>query len=369
MKKYIKPIVLMLTLPGLMLSSCKKFGDTNIDPTRSSDLDPALQLSYAQVRYSGDLEVNEKLSVVMTMPLVQQIGGIWANRYGQFYIKSTPYLYSLWEYTYGLDVMNLVDAVTRTTGDASRSNLNAVCRIMKVYEFARLTDIYGDIPYSEAGKAFSDGIIRPKFDTQEAIYDDFFKELKEAGEQLDASKDPVKGDFFYNGDIAKWKKFANSLRLRYAMRLVKRNPAKAQAEAQAAVNAGVFTSNDDICALNHENVQNNYADIRGNGLSSAFAQAEVIPRLTNTFIGQLNNTNDPRLKYLVKYYIDIVNRPFERTDITAPVVAQIGYNGVNPKSYVWDDWMNPISIEVGGKTLTAVNNDQKAQLANFMIAL
>src|SRR5690606_33476264 len=98
----------------LSMAACTKFDDTNIDPTRSSNLDPSLQLSLVQVRFSGDLEINEKISIVMAMPMVQQIGGIWANRYGQMYIKSVPYLSSFWEYTYPNDILNIVDAVQRT---------------------------------------------------------------------------------------------------------------------------------------------------------------------------------------------------------------------------------------------------------------
>ncbi|MFD1631890.1 SusD/RagB family nutrient-binding outer membrane lipoprotein [Pseudopedobacter beijingensis] len=370
MKKlsYILSFVFILTVL-VMISSCKKFDDTNKDPNRSNDMDASLLLSNVQLRFSGDLEINEKLNMCLTMPMVQHIGGIWANRYGQFYIYYRLYLSSLWEYTYRNDVVNIVDAVRKTTNDPLKTNLNAVCRIMKVYEFARLTDVYGDIPYSQAGKAYSDGIVRPSFDRQEDIYNDFFKELSEAAAQLDASKDVVSGDLFYNGNVESWRKFANSLRLRLAMRLVKVNPNKAREEAEAAYNAGVFTSNADICRMNHQDVQNIYdTDMRGNGISSAFTQSEVLPRVTNTFIDQLNNTNDPRLPHIVRYYIDIINRPFDRLDITDQLKPIIGYNGVESTEYVWDGWMNPIDIQVPGQgTITAVNNDQKAQLANFLI--
>ncbi len=370
MKKLSYKLQLVLTLVLLVVvSSCKKFGDANIDSNRSSDMDASLLLSNVQLRFSGDLEVNEKLSTCLTMPMVQHIGGIWSNRYGQFYIYYRLYLSSLWDYTYRNDVINIVDAVRKTSNDPLKTNLNAICRIMKVYEFARLTDVYGDIPYREAGKAYSEGIVRPAFDRQQDIYNDFFKELTEASAQLDASKDVVKGDLFYNGNIAAWKKFANSLRLRYAMRLVKIDPDKARTEALAAYNAGVFASNADICLMNHQDVQNIYdVDMRGNGISSSFTQSEVVPRVTSTFINQLNSTNDPRLPHVVRYYIDIINRPFDRLDISDQLRPIIGYNGVKPTEYVWDGWMNQIDIQVPGQgTVTAVNNDQKAQLANFLI--
>ncbi|SMG44265.1 SusD/RagB family nutrient-binding outer membrane lipoprotein [Sphingobacterium psychroaquaticum] len=363
-----KSIITVFIACCLTTVSCNKFGDTNIDPTRSSDLDPSLQLTNTQLRFSGDLESNEKVHLCLTMPIVQHVGGIWANRWGQMYIYNRQYLSSLWDFAYRSGVVNMVSAVERTANDPEQSNLNAVCRIMKVYEFARLTDMYGDIPYSEAGKAYIDRVTRPKFDRQEDIYNDFFTELKAAAEQLDPSKDQVRGDLFYKGDIESWKKFANSLRLRYAMRLVKINPDKARQETAAAFEAGVFTSNADICLLHHEDIQNTYADMRGNGLSAAIGQSEVLPRVSRTLVEQLQSTNDPRMPHFLRYYIDIINRPFDRIDITEQVKAQIGYYGVKPTDYIWDDWLNPMKIQLpNGKTIEIVNNDQKVQLANFLI--
>jgi len=363
-KKYRYSFAILL----LLFAACTKFDDTNIDPTKSNNLDPNLQLALTQVRFSGDLEINEKLSVVMTMPMVQHIGGIWANRYGQMYIKSLPYLSSFWEYTFHNDILNIVDAVERTNGKPEVSNLNAICRIMKVYMFARLTDLYGDIPYSEAGTASFTGIVRPAYDKQEDIYNDFFKELREASAQLNTSGDPVPGDFFYAGNVSAWKKFANSLHLRLAMRLVKRDPDKAKTEALAAYQAGVFASNDEMCIMRHENVQNDYVDIRGNALSVGINQHEVLPRLSNTFIGIMRDSNDPRLPHIAKYYIDLPYRPFDRVDITEQVTDVVGITGVNSTDYIWDDWKNSFIIQVPGRGAhTVSNNEQKAQLANFLI--
>src|SRR5690606_17740120 len=124
MKTNYKISVFIVWIVGLVLSSCNNFDDVNIDPTRSSDLDPSLQLTNVQLRFSGDLEVNEKIGLVWTMPMVQQIGGIWLNRNGQFYIYDRNYLSSLWSNTFGNDVVNIIDAVERTKDEPLRSNLN-----------------------------------------------------------------------------------------------------------------------------------------------------------------------------------------------------------------------------------------------------
>ncbi|SEN25411.1 Starch-binding associating with outer membrane [bacterium A37T11] len=364
-----KNLTLYSFLMLLALSSCKDFGDTNLDPTRSSNLDPALQLSQVQLRFSGDLGSNENLAACLTFPMVQQIGGIWLNREGQMYIYNRPRMGSLWESTYNNDILNIVDATQRLKDNPDKTNLYAICRIMKVYLFSRLTDLYGDIPYSQAAQGYNTGVVRPVYDTQESIYNDFFKELTEAAALLDASKDAVKGDLFtYNGSIDGWRKFAHSLHLRLAMRLVKRDPAKAKAEAEAAVAGGVFQSNAEMCVMKHENVQNDYSDFRGNGLSVALNQQEVLPRLCNTFINVLRNNNDPRLASIARYYIDVPYTPFERVDITDQVKPVVGYSGVNATDYVWDDWKNSFDITVPGVgSHTVTNNEQKVQLANFLI--
>ncbi|RZL18937.1 MAG: SusD/RagB family nutrient-binding outer membrane lipoprotein [Pedobacter sp.] len=369
-----KTIINKLTVLGITMvvltASCKKFGDTNVDPTRSSNMDPSVQLTTAQLRFSGDLNVNERTSFMMTMPLVQHIGGSYSNRWGGIYFNSPAVMGILWEDSYGNDVVNIIDAVKRTSGVPERTNLNAVCRIMKVYTFARMTDLYGDIPYSEAGQG-----IKPKFDSQQEIYADFFKELAAASSQLDPSKDVVKGDVFYQGDVNAWKKFANSLRLRLAMRLVKVDLATAKAEAQAAFDAGVFTQNSDVCKLDHEDIRNPYEEVgkgnvKGNGISASFFNGGAVPgRFTIPFLDQLRSTNDPRMKYMVKYYIDNAGGiPTARVDITDQVVAQIGYAGVGPGRYIWDDWANSFNINVPGVgAVTVGNNDQKAQPANFLL--
>ncbi len=373
MKKNLNKFTLFFLSLTVLLGSCKKFGDTNIDPSRFASIDPSVQLSTVQLRFSGDLNVNERTSFLMTLPLVQQIAGSYSNRWGGIYFNNPGVMGVLWNDSYPNDVVNIIDAVNRTNGVENKTNINAVCRIMKVYVFDRLTDLYGDLPYSEAGLG-----INGKFDKQQDIYDDFFKELSAASAQLNPAKDAVKGDLFYNGNIASWKKFANSLHLRLAMRLVKVDPAKAKKEAQIAYDAGVFTSNGDICLLQHEDIRNPYEEqgkgnIKGNAVSASFFNGGAVPgRFTTVFLDQLRNTNDPRLKYMARYYLDNTGNgvPKDRTDITDQIVPLQGYVGVKPGSYIYDDpYLNAVNITLpSGANVTATNNDEKVQLANFLLA-
>jgi hypothetical protein len=364
-----KRILTAYVLVTLLLFSCKKFGDVNNDPTKSSNLDPINQLALVQLRFGGEVTVNERTGIIMTLPMVQQIGGAYYNRYGAAYIKNKQYMSDIWELTYPNDVLNIVDAVDRTKTDPKKTNLNAICRIMKVYVFARLTDLFGDIPYTEAGKAYSAGTVRPKFDSQKDIYDDFFKELKAAAASLNGSDD-ISKDLFYHGDVTKWKKFANSLRLRLAMRLVKIDDAKAKAEAQDAFNSGVFTDNSDICKLDYNNITNGYQEIRGNGVSVGINQYDDDgrPRVCSTLLNQMSNSNDPRLNYIARAYWVNPTKLSDRLDVTEQVKAQVGLLGVGPGKYNYDDFLGAINIDYPGRgTLSVPNGGQKVQLADFLV--
>ena len=120
--------------------------------------------------------------------------------------------------------------------------------VMKSWTYGLMTDLWGDIPYSEANSG--DPSKPPKYDAQKDIYAGLFTDLAAANNMLPGTG-PTYGsaDLIYAGNAPKWKRFANSLRLRYALRLSKVDPATAQAQAVAAITAGTFTSNADNALL------------------------------------------------------------------------------------------------------------------------
>jgi len=134
----------------------------------------------------------------------------------------------------------------------------------------------------------------------------------------------------------------------------------------------VFTSNSDICFTQHANIQDNYSDIRGNGVSNAFTQQpdNARPRVCNTLINEMNSTLDPRLQYIARVYwvpnpADVLS---PRIDITDSVTAQIPLTGVDAGHYVYDVYLNPLNINIPGYGLVSVPSDsQKAQLGDWMV--
>lgn len=134
------------------------------------------------------------------------------------------------------------EAVTGT-----HSNEIQIARIWKAWIFARSTDLWGDIPYFKVGNLQGDPA---PYDKQELIYKDLMKELKEASDSLTTSNPPqILKDLVYNDDIGKWKKFANSLRLRLAIHCTQADLNLAKQNAEDAIAKGVMTSADDACLI------------------------------------------------------------------------------------------------------------------------
>lgn len=172
----------------------------------------------------------------------------------------------------------------------------AVAEIIKIEAMHRITDIYGPLPYMK----FGHGEITTPYDSQEVIYKSFFEDLDKAITTLKnyvanypSSKPLKKYDMIYGGDFAKWITFANSLKLRLAMRLAYVEPKLAQQYAEEAVKAGVMQTNADNAFLKSNlgiSVFNplkicwdSYSDIRMGALMESFLVGYNDPRLPMYF--------------------------------------------------------------------------------------
>jgi SusD/RagB-like outer membrane lipoprotein len=167
-------------------------------------------------------------------------------------------------------------------------NWSAVGRIMKSYAFSVMTDAMGDLPYSEALKG--DTVLAPAYDTQQQIYNGMLADLATANTEINpAGIGFATGDLIYDGNMTKWKKFANSLRLRLAIHLSNVDATKAQTEAAAAVAAGVFASNADNATLMFLSTSPNRNPIYND------AQGRDDYGMSKTYVDSLTSWADPRL--------------------------------------------------------------------------
>jgi len=198
--------------------------------------------------------------------------------------------------------------------DEARSNMYNQTRIMRVHHYMYLVDHYGDVPYSEAEKAGSEGIFYPKYDKGSEIYDDLYKELKEATAALDASKpSSSQYDIFVAASassatqMAFWRKFGYSLMLRMGMRYSKLDPTgtgKAKEIVQAAFTGGVMQTNADNPAILNMTGSGVGTPIVGytNGRNGIRGANVYYYYVAKPIVDQLKSTNDPRSKFMIAYY-------------------------------------------------------------------
>ena len=241
-----------LLVSFLCLCSCADLTELNENPTKATSISPHLLIPTIQLTHSQYLQSTLRYMIFPGAFVNHWIGGWSMQEYGGKCKKRVDYMERLWTIYYPEIIKTAVALIDQTADNPEEANLNAIGRILKVEAFLKLTDYYGDIPYFEAGKVYQENIVKPKYDKQEDIYMDFLKELREASAELNAAAMAPQNDLYFNGDIEKWRRFANSLWLRISMRLLKVNPTLAQQEARAAYEAGVMNSSQDICYVEHE---------------------------------------------------------------------------------------------------------------------
>ena len=173
------------------------------------------------------------------------------------------------------------------------ANKVAVARILKAYAVHNLTDMYGDVPYTKAVQGAAETPnIRPKYDTQQSIYASLFSELAAATSSITSGSGYTSGDLVFGGDMAKWKAFGNSLRLRLAMRLSEVDAATAQSEAAAAVAAGVMTGTAHSAALNYSSAAPDQ-----NPMWVGFVERPGDYRPGKFFVDEMVRRDDPRVRF------------------------------------------------------------------------
>lgn len=354
MKNYKSYFTLILAAFTIFFTACSDeyMENMNTDPSKAATIDPNAQLTTAQLQTYGDLSMVEIYRNYL-YAFNQQLMGCWnTTNYGGRHTVDNNEMGRIWTTFYTTAIKNLTDAQYRTADNTEKVNINSAVRIYRVYLMSVITDIHGDVPYSEAGKGFLEEKFNPRYDTQEEIYNDFFTELKTAGNNMDASKDKITGDVIFNGDVSKWKKLANSLRLRFAMRISNVAPQKAQEEFEAALQdeGGIFQSSDDDALIQYMEKsfsfgQETYTDYRGNALSQLLFgndPANNPSYLCSTLFNQLYNTGDPRTFMIGRCYYDGLmssTSPDNRIDLTNEMIAKgIAFHPCDPGAYSWEPW-------------------------------
>jgi len=228
-----------IALTAFAVSSCNKikdFGNTNVNPQEVTSLSTSAVLANAEVGIVG------------------MANNTRAAMYCQYFSEAeypSNSRYSIPQVSFGGNYSGTLRNLQTVINQAANKNEAAVARILTQYVYWYMTDLWGDIPYSQALKGSA---VIPAYDKQEDIYKGMIAELKAATATFVAGGIPS-GDLYYGGDNAKWIKFANSMRAIMALRLSKRYPGATEyaatqfKDAIAPASGGVMESNSDNCAL------------------------------------------------------------------------------------------------------------------------
>ena len=291
--KNIKINIIALLFISLSFSCTNDFDEINQNPTLAGSAEAGAQLSGAIFRTTQDRFEWLRANLTYASAMAQHFAPGSSFTAGDRYVLNQGFASSLFT-RYNGYLRDIVDLIERTKNDPTQVNINSAARIWRVYIVHRVTDLYGDVPYSEASLGFIDGNFEPKYDTQQSIYLDMLNELTEAQQNFNLDQAEIRSNVLFSGGhdvkLSKWAKFANSLRLRLAMRMSEVDPVTAQTQVEAAIQAGVMTSNDDMGVTPHD------GDRSRNGNAAGFIDETGSHFfLSATLVDLLQSTNDPRL--------------------------------------------------------------------------
>ena len=320
------------------LQSCDKdFIDTNTNPNAVSDPTPAY--IFTKSIYDGAaVSANSQTLLLGTMQYTTSYNDVagWGSKYVAARLDISMGFFNA---AFPNQINEIGEVIKAVQDDPAKGNMLAEARIWRAYCFSRITDIYGDIPYTQAGQGYNQSIFQPQYDAQKDIYADMLKELDEAAQSLNAANTASFGaaDLIYNGDITLWKKFAYSLMLRLGMRLTKVDPTAAQSWVTKAIAGGLITSYDDIAKVSYvgsgQDINKN--PLAWGMLSSDYIKADGLNnneggKYQQAFIDSLKANNDPRLKVIAVVYVNGVASDDESIQKGMPS----NINGTKPPDFV-----------------------------------
>ena len=272
--------ILYIAIACAVLTGCNKFDeDINISPNNPSQASGTQLIANAQL-------------------FLPSLHSSPAGEFAAQYLSETQYptasLYpeggtSFYGLYYGplMNLQTVLNSTSLSTLDGPINNQLAVAKILKAYFFWHITDRWGDVPYTEALKGIAN--FTPEYDLQSVIYDSLFNLLADAHAMIVPGN--ITNDIIYNGNMDRWKKLANTIRLLMALRLSEVDPAKGSAQFNTALANGIMTSNSDNFVFKHLPDANNQSYWYGQVVGSNrewWAVSELL-------MSKMKPVSDPRI--------------------------------------------------------------------------
>lgn len=295
-----KIIVFSLFLSALLFStSCDKdFEEINTDPNNPVVIESGLLMADA---------LRNTANVMYSTFVGGDMGSCWSQQWSKVQYNAEA-LYSPRESIIGMvwdglyeDLGSDANKIYELALLDENANMQGVALVMQAYAFSVLTDLYGDIPFSEAFKT-KEGIFAPKYDTQEQVYTGVLKMLDDANALFSATGGVINAssDLMYGGDYTKWQKFANTLKFRMLMRMSSKSDVSSQ--LAEVLSRPVFTSSEDEAKLVYLS-----ADPNANPIYESIVYGTRLEfKVSDVLVAMLDG--DPRLKVFATLNADGIYR-------------------------------------------------------------
>jgi len=296
--KFLKVFIsLLIVATGLFVTACVDLTEVNRNPNNPETVSSNYILTHVLVQlgrtHYSMADIAQKVSGVMQYSQVgTQFRSENVNHFGWTH-DGAP-----WATYY--DLLRNIEIIQQNAQNDGNRMFEAIAYILRAFTFGAATDLYGDVPYSKALEAKNENYF-PEYDPQKIVYKGVLEDLRQASQLLSnlQAKDGVNAtsDVLYRGDAARWKKFANSLRLRYVMRLSEKSTEMAElginldAEFADAV-PGIFSSNADDAKIDFLGTNSENSTLGGpiNSSNPNFGY-----KIGKSFMDKLVSLNDPRL--------------------------------------------------------------------------
>lgn len=295
-----KRLLIIALLPILFLVACKKdITSVNVDPKSPLTYPSAAFFTNAQ-KNMANLMASPNVNSNIFRLIVQYWTQTTYTDESNFDLGTRQIPRQIWNGLYrdvirdiretkALTPTELINPVPSVDA-AIKKNRLAIAEILEVYAWYYMVTTFGNVPYTESMDAA--GKLQPKYDDQKTVYFDLLTRLDAAIANLNtANKSFGDADILYSGDVASWKKFANSFKLKMGMTIADADAAKAKATVESAVASGVFTSNAANAQFAFLSAPPNTNPVWVDLVQSGRKDFVV----TSTFIDKLKSLNDPRL--------------------------------------------------------------------------
>jgi len=285
-------IISLALLPLLFVTACKKdITSINVDPKNPQSAPATAFISNAQKSFA-DLITSTNVNTNIFRLVVQYWQETTYTDESNFDLNTRQIPRQAWNGIYRDVIRDLREAKklipAQITGAADQKNAAAIAEITEIMAWYYLVTTFGDVPYSQA---LDVNVAQPKYDNQQTVYNDLLTRLDAAIANISTSGGSIgDADLFYAGDMAMWKVFANSFKLKMGMTIADADNAKAKTVVEAAVTAGVFTSNADNAVFYYLTAPPNtnpvWVDLVQSGRKDFVAASTIVNRMLAL--------NDPR---------------------------------------------------------------------------